>query len=76
MREAEDAIERSALGVAAVLPIGLLAPGRRQVAEGGQHPDRDAQFNHPDDMASAFIDDGQPAISADKAISAEKKKDW
>jgi hypothetical protein len=36
-----------------------------KVAEGRQHPDRDAQFNYINDMADAFIDDGQPVISVD-----------
>ena len=36
-----------------------------KVSEGRQHPDRDAQFNHLNDTADAFIGDGQPVISVD-----------
>lgn len=33
--------------------------------EGGDHPDRDAQFQHISDTAKTFLEDGQPAISVD-----------
>lgn len=33
--------------------------------EGGDHPDRDAQFQHINDTAHAFLADGQPVISVD-----------
>jgi hypothetical protein len=33
--------------------------------EGGDHPDRDAQFQHISDTAQVFLADGQPVISVD-----------
>ena len=33
--------------------------------EGGDHPDRDAQFSYLNDQAAAHADDGQPVISVD-----------
>ncbi len=35
------------------------------MAEGRQHPDRDAQFHYLNDMATSFLDDNQPVISVD-----------
>jgi hypothetical protein len=45
--------------------LGYSLQANAKVSEGRQHPDRDAQFNHLNDTASAFIDDGQPVISVD-----------
>jgi transposase len=45
--------------------LGYSLQANAKVSEGRQHPDRDAQFNHLGDTASAFIDDGQPVISVD-----------
>jgi transposase len=45
--------------------LGYSLQANAKVSEGRQHPDRDAQFNHLNDMASDFIDDGQPVISVD-----------
>ena len=42
----------------------------RKTREGGEHPDRDAQFGHINDTAAAFLAAGQPAISVD----AKKKE--
>jgi hypothetical protein len=45
--------------------LGYSLQANAKVTEGRQHPDRDAQFNYLNDMATAFIDDGQPVISVD-----------
>jgi len=45
--------------------LGYSLQANAKVSEGRQHPDRDAQFRYLNDMAQAFIDDGQPAISVD-----------
>jgi transposase len=50
--------------------LGYSLQANAKVAEGRQHPDRDAQFNHLNDTASEFIDHGQPVISVD----AKKKE--
>ena len=45
--------------------LGYSLQANAKVSEGRQHPDRDAQFNHLNDTADAFIGDGQPVISVD-----------
>ena len=45
--------------------LGYSLQANAKVAEGRQHPDRDAQFHYLNDMATSFIDDGQPVISVD-----------
>jgi transposase len=50
--------------------LGYSLQANAKVAEGRQHPDRDAQFNHLNDTVSEFIDHGQPVISVD----AKKKE--
>ena len=45
--------------------LGYSLQANAKVAEGRQHPDRDAQFTHLNDTASDFIDNGQPVISVD-----------
>jgi hypothetical protein len=45
--------------------LGYSLQANAKVTEGRQHPDRDAQFRYLNDMAAAFIDDNQPAISVD-----------
>jgi hypothetical protein len=50
--------------------LGYSLQANAKVSEGRQHPDRDAQFNHLNDTASSFINDGQPVISVD----AKKKE--
>lgn len=45
--------------------LGYSLQANAKVSEGRQHPDRDAQFNHLNDTANSFIDDGQPVISVD-----------
>ena len=45
--------------------LGYSLQANAKVTEGRQHEDRDAQFRYLNDMASAFIDDTQPAISVD-----------
>lgn len=39
--------------------------GNRKTLEGGTHPDRNAQFEHINQEAKAFLADGQPVISVD-----------
>jgi hypothetical protein len=45
--------------------LGYSLQANTKVNEGRQHPDRDAQFRYLNDMAGAFIDDGQPVIIVD-----------
>jgi hypothetical protein len=45
--------------------LGYSLQANAKVTEGRQHPDRDAQFRYLNDLARAFIDDDQPAISVD-----------
>jgi Rhodopirellula transposase DDE domain len=45
--------------------LGYSLQANAKVSEGRQHADRDAQFNHLNDTADAFIEDGQPVISVD-----------
>jgi hypothetical protein len=42
----------------------------RKTREGGDHPDRDAQFAHIDDTAEAYLTAGDPVIS----VGAKKKE--
>jgi transposase len=51
--------------------LGYSLQANAKVTEGRQHRDRDAQFRYLNDMAGAFIDDDQPAISVDT-----KKSTW
>lgn len=44
---------------------GYSLQGNRKTKEGGDHPDRDAQFEHINDMVRAFQKRGQPVISVD-----------
>jgi hypothetical protein len=44
--------------------------GNRKTREGGDHPDRDAQFAHINEQATAFLAAGDPVISVD----AKKKE--
>ncbi len=50
--------------------LGYSLQANAKVAEGRQHPDRDAQFGYLNIQTSTFIDDGQPVISVD----AKKKE--
>ncbi|MCA1705098.1 MAG: ISAzo13 family transposase [Actinobacteria bacterium] len=50
--------------------LGYSLQANAKVTEGRQHADRDAQFRYLNDMATAFVDDGQPVISVD----AKKKE--
>lgn len=45
--------------------LGYSLQANAKVTEGRQHADRDAQFRYINDMAVAFIEDGQPVISVD-----------
>lgn len=44
---------------------GYSLQANRKTREGGQHPDRNAQFEHLNEQVRAFLDRGQPAISVD-----------
>jgi hypothetical protein len=48
-----------------------LQANARVLAEGADHPDRDAQFRHISDLAAAFLAAGQPVVSVDT-----KKKEY
>ena len=50
--------------------IGYSLQGNRKTREGGDHPDRDAQFAHINQTAAAFLAAGDPVISVD----AKKKE--
>jgi len=45
--------------------LGYSLQSPRKKREGTSHPDRDAQFNHINEQASAFQGRGQPVISVD-----------
>jgi hypothetical protein len=45
--------------------IGYSLQSNQKTLEGNQHPDRNAQFEHINTRAQAFISDGQPVISVD-----------
>jgi hypothetical protein len=49
---------------------GYSLQGNAKVAEGAQHPDRDAQFRYIAGRAREFLDAGQPVVSVD----AKKKE--
>ena len=49
---------------------GLQLAGQRKTREGGEHPDRDAQFEHLNAQAEAFLEAGEPSVSVD----AKKKE--
>ncbi|HWE60323.1 MAG TPA: ISAzo13 family transposase [Chloroflexota bacterium] len=50
--------------------LGYSLQANRKTREGGDHPDRDAQFAHINDTAAAFLAAGDPVISVD----AKKKE--
>jgi len=45
--------------------LGYRLQANRKVREGGDHPDRDAQFRHINEQAEAFQASGNPVISVD-----------
>ncbi|MGH7861755.1 MAG: ISAzo13 family transposase [Candidatus Dormibacteraceae bacterium] len=45
--------------------LGYSLQANRKVREGGDHPDRDAQFRHINEQAEAFQASGDPVISVD-----------
>jgi len=59
---------RKVAGLLKALEYSLQA--NKKTAEGGQHPDRNAQFEHINAQAEAFQSNGQPVISVD----AKKKE--
>ncbi|MGZ3630321.1 MAG: ISAzo13 family transposase [Ktedonobacteraceae bacterium] len=50
--------------------LGYSLQATRQTREGGEHPDRDEQFEHLNAQAAAFLAAGEPAVSVD----AKKKE--
>jgi len=50
--------------------LGYSLQANRKTLEGGNHPDRDAQFRYINDQVTSAIAEGQPAISVD----AKKKE--
>src|SRR6266700_3847008 len=54
---------------------GYSLQGNAKVAEGRQHPDRDAQFRYIARRAREFLDAGQPVVSVD-AKKKEKAGDF
>jgi Rhodopirellula transposase DDE domain len=55
---------------AALEELGYRLQANRKTREGGDHPDRDAQFAHINTTAQAFLTAGEPVISVD----AKKKE--
>jgi Rhodopirellula transposase DDE domain len=55
---------------AALQELGYRLQANRKTREGGEHPDRDAQFAHLNSTAEAFLAAGEPVISVD----AKKKE--
>jgi hypothetical protein len=55
---------------AALEGLGYRLQANRKTREGGDHPDRDAQFAHLNATAAAFLAAGEPVISVD----AKKKE--
>jgi transposase len=55
---------------AALEELGYSLQANRKTREGGDHPDRDAQFAHINSTAEAFLAAGEPVISVD----AKKKE--
>jgi hypothetical protein len=51
-------------------PLGYSLQANAKTVEGGQHPDRDAQFRHIHERTTAFLAAGDPVISVD----AKKKE--
>jgi transposase len=45
--------------------LGYSLQSNRKTLEGGEHPDRDAQFKHINDQVNDFLLSGDPAISID-----------
>ena len=50
--------------------LGYSLQANRKTLEGGTHPDRNAQFEHINTQASAYVAAGEPVISVD----AKKKE--
>lgn len=48
-----------------LLELGYSLQGNRKCREGAQHPDRNAQFEHIDEMVRRQLEMGEPAISVD-----------
>ncbi|GAC1359379.1 MAG: ISAzo13 family transposase [Ktedonobacteraceae bacterium] len=45
--------------------LGYSLQANRKTREGGEHPDRDGQFQHLNAQAEAFLAAGEPAVSVD-----------
>jgi hypothetical protein len=57
--------------------LGYSLQANAKVTEGRQHRDRDAQFRYLNDIAAAFVDDDQPAISVNtKTADRRLRQRW
>jgi hypothetical protein len=45
--------------------LGYSLQSNKKTKEGGDHPDRDAQFEYINDLAKDFLSSGDPVISVD-----------
>src|ERR1019366_5017414 len=52
---------------------GFSLQGNAKTVEGAQHPDRDGQFRHINELVSAFQDAGEPVISVDSKRSCDTR---
>ena len=48
-----------------LLGLGFSLQSNKKTKEGGDHPDRDAQFEHINSVAEEFLSSGDPVISVD-----------
>ncbi len=55
--------------------LGSSLQATRKTREGGEHPDRDGQFEHLNAQAAAFLAAGEPVVSVD-AKKKELVGDW
>src|SRR5436309_9901744 len=59
--------------------LGYSLQANRKTQEGGTHPDRDAQFEHLNAQAEAFLAAGDPAVSVDakkKELVGDAQECW
>jgi transposase len=58
---------------------GYSLQANRKTREGGEHPNRDAQFEHLNAQAQAFLAAGEPAVSVDakkKELIGDAQESW
>lgn len=59
--------------------LGYSLQATRKTREGGTHPDRDAQFEHLNAQAEAFLSAGDPVVSVDakkKELVGDAQESW